>query len=261
MSISVVIPVYNSEKILNDLASEICINLVSYDFEIIFINDNSQDNSWEKIKRISSSNNKVKGINLLHNYGQHNSIMAGLFYARYNYIITMDDDLQHSPNYIPQMVNEIKNGHDICYTNYKKRKHRIDKVIFSNFSNFISSFLLNKPLKLYLSSYRCFNKEIRDKLIRIENPNIYIDGYLINFSKKITSIDIIHQKRHSGKTNYSFKKLFILWIKLVNQSKIFPFRIFSILILFIKLLLYPYNLYLNLMSKNKLQYKILNKTF
>ena len=102
MDLSIVIPVYNSELILPSLVKEIENSLKNKKLnkEIIFINDFSKDNSWEIIKDLSNSSDFVKGINLKNNYGQHNAIAAGLNFAVGDYIILMDDDLQHDPIYI-----------------------------------------------------------------------------------------------------------------------------------------------------------------
>lgn len=261
MKISIIIPVYNSEKILEKLITEIYENLQQFNFEVILVNDFSNDNSWNKIKKLSISNNFLKGINLQQNYGQHNAIMAGLNFGSGDIYIIMDDDLQHHPIYITKMINKVMNSFDICYTSYQNRQHRLDKIFFSNLSNFISSFVLNKPVKLYLSSFKCFNKKIRDELIKFKNPNIYIDGYLIKISNKITSIDIKHQKRHSGETNYSFKKLFLLWTRVVMQSQIIPFSINSFFVFFIKTIIFPYFLYIKLNTNLKNQYCVKEKTF
>ena len=101
MNLSIIIPVYNSENILQNLAKEID-NALNKNIqrELILINDFSKDNSWEMIKKLTQSYSYIKGINLVSNYGQHNAISAGLHYASGEYIVMMDDDLQHDPIYI-----------------------------------------------------------------------------------------------------------------------------------------------------------------
>ena len=118
MDLSIVIPVYNSEKIIDDLVDEI-VNSVSdiksvSSYEIILINDCSIDNGWEKIKFLSKKFKFVKGINLAQNFGQHNATMAGIKECEGETIITMDDDLQHSPSSIKDFLNEINKGFDVC---------------------------------------------------------------------------------------------------------------------------------------------------
>ena len=102
MELSIVIPVYNSANILPELVKHIKFNLMDKvnSFELFLVNDCSKDNSWTIIKELSSNNSFIKGVNLKKNYGQHNSIMAGLNECEGKYIILMDDDLQHPPNKI-----------------------------------------------------------------------------------------------------------------------------------------------------------------
>ena len=125
MNLSIVIPVFNSSNILNNLIKQIKFNLKFKEikkFEIILVNDCSQDNSWNKIKELSKKNLEIKGINLSNNYGQHSSIFAGLKYAKGKIVITMDDDLQHPPSGLISIYKKL-NERDLCYTLYIKRKH------------------------------------------------------------------------------------------------------------------------------------------
>ena len=126
MKISIVVPVFNSSDILDELVIRIKNVLEKSDykdnFELILINDFSSDNSWIKIKNLRKKYFFIKGINLRENFGQHNAIMAGLNNLSGDYVITLDDDLQHPPEYIPNIIEKL-NDFDVCYTNYKNRKH------------------------------------------------------------------------------------------------------------------------------------------
>lgn len=260
--ISIVIPVYNSENIINKLIKKIEISLKKFKFyEIILVNDNSNDNSWNLIKNLSIKNRKIKGINLAKNFGQHNAVMAGLNYSSGDIIITMDDDLQHPPSAIKKLIKNINNGSDICYTNYLKRKHSLLKIFLSNLSNFISGFLIQKPNSLYLSSFRAMNKKLRNKIILYRSPDIYIDMHILRNAKKIGQININHQKRFSGKSNYTILKLFSLWLNLATYSKINIINYSTIVTIFIKILIFPIILYKKFLIKEKKQFIISEKTF
>ena len=133
MDLSIVIPVYNSEKILPHLICEIekNVNFVK-NYEVILVNDCSKDRSWKVIEELSKNNKYVIGINLRINAGQHNAIMAGLRESRGKVVVTMDDDLQHSPKYIKKLYCKISNeGKDVCYTKFKSKKHSLWKNIGS----------------------------------------------------------------------------------------------------------------------------------
>tara|TARA_B100001057_G_scaffold71463_1_gene65719 strand:+ start:4194 stop:4982 length:789 start_codon:yes stop_codon:yes gene_type:complete len=240
MKLSIIIPVYNSELILAKLHKKIN-NVVSEmnienNFEIIFINDFSEDNSWDEIIKLSKKFEHIKGVNLTNNFGQHNAIMAGLGISTGEKIITLDDDLQHSPSFFPQILEELKN-YDVCYTSYINRKHKLWKKILSYLNNLISSFLLNKPLNIYMSSFRGLNRKIVNNILNFKRPDVYIDGLIINITKKIKMIDVEHYKREYGESNYTFKKLFILWSKMILNFSFFPFRVSSIFGIFLKIVI------------------------
>ena len=166
MKVSIIVPVYNSSSMLEELVQRVNKTMSNLDFEndyeLLLINDCSEDNSWKTIVRLIEQFPFIKGINLTENFGQHNAIMAGLNICIGEYIITIDDDLQHPPEFFSNILNKLKTQ-DVCYTNYKNRKHIGWKKFVSNLNNIISSFILNKPLKIYMSSYRGMVKKIQHK--------------------------------------------------------------------------------------------------
>jgi polyisoprenyl-phosphate glycosyltransferase len=243
MELSIIIPVYNSELILPKLVQEINKVFINKNIkkELIFINDYSNDNSWKVIKKLSKSFNYIKGIDLMNNYGQHNAIAAGLNHALGEYIIMMDDDLQHDPIYILDILAELKRDFDACYVKYLKRKHVMWKRFLSYINHVSSSYLSNKSIKIYTSSFKGINKRISYIINRDQNYEVFLDWLIVENSKKIQTIDILHRKRLEGKTNYDFKKLIILWsnmiIKIKPKNK-FKILLLSIIKLFIKLIVY-----------------------
>ena len=238
MDLSIIIPVYNSEKIINNLINQI-INSVSEiktinSYEIILIDDCSADNSWKQIKFLSEKFSFVNGIKLTENFGQHNAIMCGLKESSGDKVITMDDDLQHSPSSIQDFIDELDKGFDVCYTKYLNRQHQLWKKIVSWLNNLISSFLLNKPYNIYMSSYRALKKKIAKEIIVFKGPNIYIDGLIFKTTRNISIITSKHHKRFSGSSNYNLKKLLLLWSNMAIDFPIFPIRpatVFGIMIL------------------------------
>jgi polyisoprenyl-phosphate glycosyltransferase len=232
MKVSIIVPVYNSSSMLEELTQRVNKTMNSLNFEnnyeLLLINDASKDNSWETIVRLIEQFSFIKGINLTENFGQHNAIMAGLNNCTGEYIITIDDDLQHPPEFILHILDKLKTN-DICYTNYKNRKHLGWKKFVSNLNNIISSFILNKPLRIYMSSYRGIKSRIKFKIIQFKNPDVYVDGLIINSTKNIGMISVNHHERKYGKSNYNLKKLLILWSNMILNFSFFPFRTASVL--------------------------------
>ena len=158
MKISIVI-LYIIVQILEVLVEKIKTSLSAYknSFELILINDFSSDNSWEVIKNLKNTNIFIKGINLKKNYGQHSAIFCGLKYCKGEFIFCMDDDMQHDPAHLDNMLRELIDN-EVCYVKYLKREHNFFKI-FVNKLNIISSFLMNKSYKIYTSSFKCFKKK------------------------------------------------------------------------------------------------------
>src|SRR5438445_2716301 len=124
-SISAVVPVYNSEANLPDLVRRLqpMLAAASPRYELVFINDGSPDRSWEVIQRLCAEYPWVRGIELMRNYGQHNAILCGVRAARYDIIVTMDDDLQHPPEELPKLLAELNRGLDVVYGAPEKQQH------------------------------------------------------------------------------------------------------------------------------------------
>ncbi len=119
--LSIVIPTFNSKGLLFSLTKKITDSVGHLHYEIIFVNDASTDDTWEEIKSLSVCYKTVKGINLKNNMGQQNAVFAGLLYSSGNYIITMDDDLEHDPENIPLLLKKAEEGFDLVYAVNSKK--------------------------------------------------------------------------------------------------------------------------------------------
>ena len=265
MDLSIIIPVYNSEKIIENLIKQITVsvdNIKSINsYEIILIEDYSPDKSWEKIELISKKYNNVKGISLAENFGQHNALIAGMKYSSGKKIITMDDDLQHSPKSINDLLCELDKGFDVCYTSYLNRQHAIWKKVVSWINNLVSSYLLNRPYKLYLSSYRGLKKKIADEIINYDGSNVYLDGLILKMTRNVTIIPVQHYQRPHGSSNYTFKKLLSLWSDMAVNFPIFPLRLATIFGIVIKAIIIFYRNIVSVGRDKKPQYIIRATTF
>jgi len=232
MRLSVVIPVYRSMTVLPELIAQIRDVLAPSEygssFEIVLANDCSPDDSWKAIEELAVQYHFVHGISLRKNVGQHNATMAGLRFSRGAVVVIMDDDLQHPPSAILQLARHIERGYDVCYTKYKGRKHVAWKRWGSKFNDWMATWMLKKPKGLYLSSYKALTRDIVDAILRYDGPYTYIDGLIIGTTNSITSIEIEHQPRWDGKSNYNFRRLFSLWLKMATGSSIYPLRIATI---------------------------------
>lgn len=227
---SIVVPVYNSEKSLEILYNRLTsvFKSISENFEIIFVDDASTDNSWKELEKLYYENNKkVKIIQLMRNFGQHNALICGFHFAKGDYIITLDDDLQNPPEEIPKLIDKIKQGYDLVYGEYISKKHKWFRNIGSSFIQIVYKKLFNLPHKL--TSFRIIKKEIINSILNYNKNYTFIDGLIAWQTKNIGVCNVVHDNRLQGKSGYSIKKLLTLAFNLITNFSIFPLQIVSIL--------------------------------
>lgn len=227
--LSIVVPVYRSATILPQLVeqidAEMCKEGLADNFELLLVNDASPDNSWQIIRSLAAAHPFIKGISLRRNFGQHNAIMAGLNHISGEFVVLMDDDLQHPPQAIGEIVRTLAEGYDVCYTNYVNRQHALWKKLGSQFNDWVAARMLGKPKGLYLSSFKGLRKEIAQEIIRYDGPYAYVDGLILDVTRSITTIDIEHQARHEGEGNYNLRRSISLWMKMATSFSVLPLRL------------------------------------
>ncbi len=211
MDISVVVPVYNGEKTINELFSGLCGVLgKKYVWEVIFVHDCGRDGSRKEIERLERENaGLVKGIYLPLNMGQHRAIIEGIKAASGEYIITMDEDLQHNPVYIPEMIakmNESNGNADVVYARFRKLKHPGLRIWLSEVLRVMLSRIV-PGLYPHYSPYRLIRKETALKLPDINKRYCFIDGSLAMLTGRFIHIDADHCRRQDGRSSYTYYKL------------------------------------------------------
>ena len=227
--ISIVIPVYNSSEIIDELHQRVFQSLESIcTYEIIFVNDGSKDNSWQKIIALARNNHSVVGINLRKNSGQDNALLAGLRLAKGNYCVIMDDDLQHDPSDILRLHEECKKGYDVCFANFNDKKQNVVKNIGSSLNGKIAELLVSKPKGIYLSPFKIINRLTVEEIAKFAGPYPYIDGIILTITQNLTQINVEHRERHSGKSNYTFSRSVSVFMKLFTGFSVIPLRLSTI---------------------------------
>jgi len=226
--ISVCIPVYNGSDTIEKLVDDVFVELKNeHEIEIILVNDSSSDNSEEICVKLAQNNKNVKFISLRRNYGEHNAVMCALNFATGDYVAIIDDDFQNPPSEILKLVNEAKKGFDVVYSKYYEKKHHFFRNLGSKFNDLVSTWLLEKPKDLYLSSFKVISKELVKELIKYKGPFPYIDGLILRATNNITSIYVEHHVRQEGKSNYTINKLASLWLNMFINFSIKPLRVFT----------------------------------
>ncbi|MGM0409558.1 MAG: glycosyltransferase family 2 protein [Bacillota bacterium] len=215
-SISVVIPVYNGENSLNELYFRLkkTLEKITNDFEIIMVDDNSSDNSFKKIKELREKDKRIKAIKLAKNFGQQNAIICALNYVKGDYIVTLDDDLQHKPENILDLYNKIKKGYDIVYAIPQNREYGFFRKLGSKLTNYLFNLITSKSKGKRVSSYRIMTKDLVHKIVKEKSSFVYISAILLRYTNNIANIYVKHIDRKHGDSNYSLYKLIKLFINL-----------------------------------------------
>ena len=238
--LSIVIPVYNSEKTIEKVVNEIEIAVSKlnskYDLEIILVNDYSKDNSLEVCKNICKHKSFVKLISFSKNFGQHNALMAGIRFSSGDYIIFMDDDLQTPPDEMHKLIDELeKNNYDVVFAKYKTENKSIFRVFGSFVNNIMANILAEKPKNITINSYFIMKKYIAKEIIKYEHAYPYLGGLIFRVTQNVENVLIEHRDRKIGKSNYTLKKLLQLWFNGFTNFSVQPLRISSIFGLFLSM--------------------------
>ena len=231
-TISLVIPVYNGDATIEALSDRLFENLRSnYCIQLVLINDGSKDLSSEACTRIYQKYpNQVTFLNLKKNFGEHNAVLAGLRYAYGHYAVILDDDFQNPPSEVEKLVNKAFEGnYDVVYSTYEKKEHSLLRNLGSHFNNLVASFMLQKPLSLYLCSFKAISLSTIQDIITYQGPHPYIDGLILRVTRNIGVQKVLHDKREIGRSNYTITKLIGLWLNMFVNFSILPLRLFSYL--------------------------------
>jgi len=239
--ISVVTPVYGCSKNLHDLHKRVvnALSAITDDFEIIMVNDASPDNAWDIITKLSQEDNRVKGINLSRNFGQHKAITAGLDYAKGDWIVVMDCDLQDQPEEIIKLYNKAQEGYDVVFGRRVERKDSFFKKLGSKLFYKVYDYFTESKIDNTIANFSIISKKVLLSLQSMREQNRMYPLFVNWIGFKRTEVDIEHAKRVEGESAYTFAKLIHLAIDgIVSQSNK-PLKLsikFGFLISFLSLL-------------------------
>ncbi len=233
-SISVIVPVYNNSRGLALLAERLAPVLAetSRDYEAILVNDGSRDDSWETIAELHQTYGWLRGINLMRNYGQHSALLCGIRAARYDVIVTIDDDLQTPPEEIPRLVDELQLGHDVVYGVPLAEQHGLWRDLASRLTKIGLQSVMGAETARNVSAFRVFRKEVREAFRHYDGPFVSIDVLLTWGTKRFGSLKVRHEARQIGQSNYTFGKLVSHAVNLITGFTTLPLR-FATLIGFV----------------------------
>lgn len=210
MKLSIVIPVYNSASSLVLLYQGIKENL-NVPYEIIFVNDKSTDDSEVILNQLKGPFCHV--IHLEKNMGQQYALFLGLKYASGEYIVTMDDDLQHDPKDILLLLSKIEEGYDLVY-GISKDHYAYYRQLGSKMTGLFFKQRFKHMRDKRVSSFRIFTKALGQKTLKCNYRFIYLSAIMLGLTENIGQVQVIKHERPYGKSGYNYKTLIKLFIKL-----------------------------------------------
>ena len=227
--LSVLIPIYNSEKIIPALLGRLQNSLdeLAVDYEVILVVDGSPDKSWEKIIEVKEEYAWLRGIHLMRNYGQHNALLQGIRAATFDKIITMDDDLQHPPEEMHKLLAELEKGYDVVYGFPTQESH----MPWRNFSSRLTKQLLKVALGVAgiekSSAFRAFRTILRKGFVDYSSSFVSVDVLLSWGTTRFSYISVEHAPRAEGRSNYTFRKLITHTFNLMTGFSTLPLQLAS----------------------------------
>jgi len=227
VQVSVVIPVYNEEANLAALMGRLLpvMKVMGKSFEVILVDDGSKDNSLNLLKKFAASPN-VKVVELTRNYGQHAAIMAGFSIVRGDMIITMDADLQNPPEEIPNLVRVMEEGgYDVVGTIRKGRKDSFLRIMPSKIINMVARKITGVSMRDWGCMLRAYSRPVVERMIECHEQATFIPALATVFAKRVTEIEVSHEERFGGKSNYPLRKLINLQFDLVASFSNLPIKL------------------------------------
>jgi len=208
-SLSVVVPVYNAALSLGELAERLAAVLptISDRYELILVEDDSRDRSWDTIRELAARYPWVRGIKLMRNSGQHSALLCGIRAAHHDIIVTLDDDLQHPPEHIATLLAKLDEGYDVVYGTPQREQHGLWRDLASRITKLALQSAMGAETARHVSAFRAFRTRLRRAFRTYRGPFVSIDVLLTWGASRFAAVPVPHQPRAVGASNYTLRKL------------------------------------------------------
>jgi len=223
----VVIPVFNEEDNLAVLIGRLqpVLRSLGRPYEIVMIDDGSRDGSLAILKDLVRENPELRVVELTRNYGQHAAIMAGFSIVRGDIVVTLDADLQNPPEEIPRLVAEMENGgYDVVGTIRRRRRDSAFRLGASRLINIVARRITGVHMTDWGCMLRAYRRPVVERMRECHEHATFIPALATVFAKRLTEIEVAHEERHGGKSNYPLRKLINLQFDLVASFSDFPMK-------------------------------------
>ena len=244
-------PVYNSAEMLPALVArlDLVLRACAEEYELILVNDGSRDAGWLTIVEIIRQSDWIRGVDLMRNGGQHNALLCGIRAARYELVVTMDDDLQNPPEEIPKLLAALIDGVDVVYGSPQYEVHGMFRNIASQVTKIVLQGVLGANTARMVGPFRVFRTDLRRAFDGYRGVFVNIDVLLTWGTTRFTAIRVRHDVRQAGKSNYTLIKLLVHMMNMLTGFSTIPLQLstfvgLSIALLGIVLLVYVVGRYL-----------------
>jgi undecaprenyl-phosphate 4-deoxy-4-formamido-L-arabinose transferase len=224
--VSIVIPVYRSENFLASTVRE----FLEYfeprrECEIILVNDGSPDGVEQVIARLCADDQRLRGVTLGANVGQHRATLRGFQMARGDVVLTVDDDGQNPPEAALAVLQGLEEaGLDVAYGRFGIVEQSAGRRFASGFNRWLSRRTMNNARDIAITNVRAIRGDLARAIGRMESPYPYVDAFIFRMTGRIGEVPVTHRKRSAGTSNYSMAKLLSLWISHMTSLTVLPLR-------------------------------------
>lgn len=229
-SVSVVIPVYNEAANLPLLWARLrpILRDSTWEWEIVFVDDGSTDDSLEILREYSQEDPRVRVVELARNFGQHSALLAGFRNSCGDVVVTLDADLQNPPEEIPRLLEAIAQGNDVVGGWREARHDRTYRRIASQMHNRITSAIVGVPMHDYGCMLRAYRRHIVDTVVACDEKAAFVPALANSFAKRVAEIPVAHAQRHDGESKYNLFRLAHLSLNLITGFSNFPIQAMSL---------------------------------
>jgi len=210
IDVSVVVPVYNGTQALPELQQRLAQTMRSLGrrHELILVDDRGRTDAWTMIDRLAKEHAEVIGVRLTRNFGQHAATVCGLGIARGEWVVTMDDDLEHPPEQLAALLAEADADHPLVYAVFERRTHSLFRNLTSELMRGIFKRAFPELNQDY-SSFRVMHRSLAQRLNEFGLHRPYIDGYLSWMTSSVATVPVQHESRRHGDSAYTLPKLLV----------------------------------------------------
>jgi len=228
--ISAVVPVFRSAAILPELHLRLSAALaqVAVDYELVLVEDAGGDDSWSIIEDLARHDAHVRGYRLSRNFGQHNALLCGIRQARFDLIVTLDDDLQNPPEEIEKLVDKLTDEVDVVYGTPITEQHGFWRDQASRITKVALQSTMGAETARHVSTFRLFRTRLRDAFSSYKGPHVSIDVLLTWATREFSHVQVRHDPRRAGQSHYTFRKLVTHAIDMTTGFTTLPLQIASL---------------------------------